>query len=145
MYSVAVVQPLIRVPLFATSWAAARQASLSFTNSGKLAQTHVHGLGDAIQQSHSLSSPSIFLSNRVFSNGSVPHIRWPKHWSFILSICPSNEYSGLISFRINWLDLLAVQGTPTLQLKSINSLALSFLHSPTLTSLQDYWKNQSLD
>ena len=85
--------------------------------------------------------PSIFLSIRVFSNESVLHIRWPKYWSF--SISPSNEYSGLISFRMDWLDLLAVQGTlkessPTPQFKSVNSSALSFLYSPALTSIHDY-------
>ena len=108
----------------------------------ELPQTHVHRVGDAIQP---IFGSSIFPSIRVFSNESVPHIRWPKHWSFILSICPSNEYSGLISFRINWLDLLAVQGTPTLQLKSINSLVLSFLYSPTFISIHDHWKNHSFD
>ena len=75
--------------------------------------------------------PSIFPCIRVFSNESALHIRWPKYWSFSFSISPSNEYSGLISFRMNLLDLLAVQGTqessPTSQFKSINSLALSFL------------------
>ena len=94
-----------------------------------------------------LLPPSIFPSIRVFSNESVHHIRWAKYWSF--SISPSNEYSGLISFRMDWLDLLAVQGTlkslPTPQFKSINSSALSFLHSPTLTSIRDYWKNHSFD
>ena len=73
----------------------------------ELAQTHVHWVGDTIQPSHSLSSPSppaFFLSIRVFSSESVLHIRWPKHWSFSLSISPSNEYSGLISFRIDWFD-----------------------------------------
>ena len=78
-------------------------------------QTHVHWVGDAIQPSHSLSSPSpsplMFPSIRVFSNESVLCIRWPKYWSFSFSISPSNEYSGLISFGIDWLDLLAVQGT----------------------------------
>ena len=74
-------------------------------------QTHVHQVGDAIQPSHPLLLPSIFPSIRVFSNESVLHIRWPKYWSFSFSINPSNEYSGLISFRIDWLDLLAVQGT----------------------------------
>ena len=91
--------------------------------------------------------PSIFPSIRVFSNESVLSIRWPKNWSF--SISPSNEYSGLISFRMDWLDLLAVQGTqefsPTPQFKSINSLALSFLYGPTLTSIHTYWKNHSFD
>ena len=78
-------------------------------------QTHVHRVSDAIQPSHPLLSllllPSILPSIRVFSNESVLHIRWPKYWSFSFNISPSNEYSGLISFRIDWLDLLAVQGT----------------------------------
>ena len=77
-------------------------------------KTHVNHIGDAIQSSHLLSSPSppaIFPSIRVFSNESVLRIRWPKYWSFSFSISPSNEYSGLISFRMDWLDLLAVQGT----------------------------------
>ena len=80
----------------------------------ELAQTHVHQVSDAIHPSHPLSSPSlasIFLSIRVFSNESVPPIRWPKYWRFSVSISPSNEYSGLIAFRIDWFDLLAVQGT----------------------------------
>ena len=93
--------------------------------------------------------PSVFPSIRVFPNESAPHIRWPKYWSFNFSISPSNEHPGLVSFRMDWLDLLAVQGTlessPTPQFKSINSLALSFLYSPTLTSIRDYWKNHSLD
>ena len=87
--------------------------------------------------------PSIFPSIRVFSNEMALHIKWPKDWSF--GISPSNEYSGLISFRIDWFDLLAVQGTvessPTPQFKSINSLVLSFLYSPSLTFIQEYWKN----
>ena len=78
-------------------------------------QTHVHFVGDAMQPSHPLLShllpPSIFPSIRVFSSESVLCIRWPKYWSFSFSISPSNEYSGLISFRIDWLDLLTVQGT----------------------------------
>ena len=93
--------------------------------------------------------PSIIPSIRVFSSESVLHIRWPKYWSFSFSISPSNEYSGLISFRIDWLDLLAVQGnlksSPTPQFKSINCLVLSLLYSPTLTSTHDYWKNHSFD
>ena len=80
----------------------------------ELAQTHVHRLSDAIQSSHALSSPSppvsIFPSIRVFSNESALHMRWIKYWSFSFNISPSNEYSGLISFRIDWFDLLAVQG-----------------------------------
>ena len=80
----------------------------------EFAQTHVHQVGDAIQPSHfchPLLLPSIFPSIRVFSNESVLAIRWPKYWSFSFSINPSNEYSGLISFRVDWLDLLAVHGT----------------------------------
>ena len=78
----------------------------------KLAQTHVHRVGDAIQPSHPLLLlPSIFPSIRIFSNESILHIRWPKYWSFNFSISPYNESSGMISFRIDWLDLLAVQGT----------------------------------
>ena len=96
-----------------------------------------------------LLPPSMFPSIRVFSNESVLHIRWPKYCSFSFSISPSNEYSGLISFRIDWLDLLAVHGTLrsllTSQFKSINSLVLSFLYGPTFTSIHDYWKNHSFD
>ena len=78
----------------------------------ELIQTHVHRVGDAIQPSWPLLLlPSIFPSIRVFSNESVPRMRWPKYWSFSFSISPSNEYSGLISFRMNWLDLLALQET----------------------------------
>ena len=93
--------------------------------------------------------PSIFPSIRVFSNESALRNRWPKYWRFSFNISPSNEHPGLISFRMDYLDLLSVQWTlkssPTPQFKSINSLALSFLYSPTLTSIHDYWKNHSLD
>ena len=93
--------------------------------------------------------PSVFPSIRVFSNESALCIRWPKYWSFSCSISPSNEYSGLISFSIDWFDLLAIQGTqessPTPQFKSINSSALCLPYCPTLTSLHDYWKDHSLD
>ena len=96
-----------------------------------------------------LLPPSIFPSIRVLSNESALRIRWPKYWSFIFNISPSKEHPGLI-FRIDWLALLAVQGdsqesSPTPQFKSINSLVLSFLYSPTLTSIHDYWKNHSFD
>ena len=114
-------------------------------------QTHIHQVGEP--SSHLilchplLILPSIFPSIRVFSNESALHIRWPKYWSF--SISPSNEHPGLVSFRMDWLDLLAVQGTPksspTPQFKSINTSALSLLHSPTLTSVHDPRKNHSLD
>ena len=93
--------------------------------------------------------PSVFPSIRVFSSESVLHIRWPKYWSISFSISPSNKYSRLISFRIDWLDLLAVQGTlkssPTPQFKSINFSALSLLFGPTLTSIHNYWKNHIFD
>ena len=93
--------------------------------------------------------PSIFPSIRVFSNESVLCIRWPKYWSFSFSISPSNEYSEVISFRMDWLDRLAVEGilksSPTPQFKSINSSALSLLYGLTLTSGHDYWKNHSTE
>ena len=92
--------------------------------------------------------PSIFPSIKVFSSESVLCFRWSKYWSFSFSISPSNEYSGLILFRIDWFDLLAVQGTlqfsPTPQFKSINSSELSFLYTPNLTSVHDYWKTIAL-
>ena len=111
-------------------------------------QTQVR-VSDAIQPSHPLSSlsppapipPSIW----VFSNESTLRMRWPKYWSFSFSISPSNEHPGLISFRMDWLDLLAVQSSPIPQFKSINSSALSFLYGSTLTSIPDYWKNHSFD
>ena len=110
-----VVQSLSRVRLFVTPWPAAHQASLSFTISWSLLQ--FMSTESVMTSNHLiLSYPlllllSIFLSIRVFSNESVLCIRWPKDWSFSFNISPSNEYSGLISFRMDWLDLLAVQGT----------------------------------
>ena len=96
-----------------------------------------------------LLMPSVFPSIRVFSNESALHIMWPKYWSFYFSISPSNEYSGLISFGIDWFDLCSPkdsqESSPIPQFKSINSLALSFLYSPTLTTIHDYWKNHSID
>ena len=98
--------------------------------------------------------PSIFPSIRGFFRESALHIGWPKYWSFGFSISPSNEYSGLISFRMDWLDLLAVQGTlksllqhlkSLLQFESINSSALCPLYCPTPTSVHDYWKDRNLD
>ena len=86
--------------------------------------------------------PSIFPSIRVFSSESALHIRWSEYWSFSFSISPSNEYAGLISFRMDWLDLLAVQGTPKSLLQHHSSKFFgSQLYSPTLTSIHDYWKN----
>ena len=95
--------------------------------------------------------PSIRKSEKLmpFSSESVLHVGWPKYWIFRFTICPSNEYSGQSSFRIHWLDLLAVQRTLksplSPQFESINSSALSFLYSPTLTSIHDHWKNHSFD
>ena len=119
----------------------------------ELAQMYVHWVDDATQPSCSLSSPSppaFSLSQHqgffFFTEPALPN-RWPKYWSF--SISSSKEYSGLISFRIDWFDLFAVQETqkssPTQQFKSISSLALSLLYGLTLTSIHDYWKNHSFD
>ena len=114
----------------------------------EFALTHIHWVNDAIQPSH-LLLPSIIPSIKVFSNELALHIRWPKYWSFSFSISPSNEYSGLISFRMDWLDLLPVQGTQesssTPQFKSISSSALSLLYGQTLKFIHDYWKNCSFD
>ena len=129
-----------------------QQASLSISSSRNLLKLmsceSVMPFNHLILCHRLLFLPSIFLSIRDFSNESVLHIRWPKNWSFSFSINPSSEYSGLISFRTDWLDLLAVQRTlktPLQWFKSINSLVLSFFYSPTLTSIHDYWKNHSFD
>ena len=108
------LQSLSCVWLFVTPWTAARQASLSITNFQSLLK--LMSIESVIPSNHlilcrPLLSPSIFPSIRVFSNESVLHIRWPKYWSFSFNISPSNEHSWLISFRMDWLDLLAVQGT----------------------------------
>ena len=143
-----------RVQLVVTPWIAAHQASLSITDSQSLLK--LMSIESVMPSSHLiLCHPLLLLSLippsiRVFSNESVLCIRWPKYWGFSFSISPSDEYSGLISFRMDWLDLLAVQGTvkessPTPQFKSINSSVLSFLYGPTLTSIPDYWKNRSFD
>ena len=108
------VQSFNCVQLFATPWTAARQASLSITISRSLFKlTSIESVmpSNHLILCHPLLPPSIFPSVRVFSNESALHIRWPKYWSFSFSISPSNEYSGLISLRMDWLDLLAVQGT----------------------------------
>ena len=127
------VQLLSHVQLFVTPWTAAHQASLSITNSRGLLKLMSIEL---VMPSNSLILcrsffllPSIFPSIRVFSNESVFHIRWPKYWSFSFSISPSNEYSGLISFRIDWLDLLAVQGTLKSLLQHHSSKASILQHS----------------
>ena len=109
------VQLLSCVRLFVTPWTAAHQASLSITNSRNLPK--LMSIESVMPSNHLilchplLLPPSIFPSIRIFSSESALCIRWPKYWSFIFSISPSNEHSGLISFRMDWLDLLAVQGT----------------------------------
>ena len=134
------VQLLSRVRLFATPWTAARLTFLPITNSWSLLKPTsielVMPSNHLILCRPLLLLPSIYPSIRVFSNELVLHIRWPKYWRFSFSINLTSEYSGLISFRMDWLDLL---------FKSINSSALSFLHSSTLTSIHDYWKNHSFD
>ena len=143
------VQSLSHVWLFVTPWTAACQASLYITNSQSLLK--LLSIESVMSSIHLilyhplLLLPSIFPSIRVFSNESALCIRWPKYWNFSFSISHSNEYSELISFRMDWLDLLAVQGTLKSLLhttfKNINSLTPSFLYSTTLTSIHDYWKN----
>ena len=116
-------------------------------------QTHVHRVGDAIQPSHPLSSPfpptSIFPSLRVFSNKSALRIRWPKYWNFSFNISPSNEYPGLISFRMDWLDLLVVQVTLKEFLQHHSKKASILRHSAFLIVQLSHpymsWKNYSLD
>ena len=146
------VQLLSRIQLFVTPWTAARQASLSITNSWSLLKRMSIELvmpSNHLTVRHPLLFlPSIFPSIGVFSSESVPCIRWPKYWSFSFGVSPSSEYSGLISFRMDWFDLLAVQGT----LKSLqhhSSKALSLRHSAffivQLSHPYDYWKNHSFD
>ena len=157
--TVVIVQSLSHVQLFAAQWTATRQASLSFTNSRNLLKLHVHWINDAIQPSHLLSSPSppafnLFQHEGLFQWVVSSH-QVAKYWNFSFSISPSNEYSGLISFKIDWFNLLAVQGTLKSLLQHHSSKAsafwtswtsaLSFLYSPTLTSIHDYWKNHSFD
>ena len=141
------VQSLSSVWLFVTPWTAAHQASLSITNSQslfKLMSIEAVMPSNHLNLCHPLLLPSIFPRIRVFSNESALHIRCPKYWSFSFNISPSNEESGLISFRMDWLDFLAVQGTLKSLLQHHSSKA-SILYSPTLTSIHDYWKNHSLD
>ena len=127
------VQSLSHVRLFATPWTAACQASLSFTNSRSLLK--LTSIESVMPSTHLILCcplrlpPSIFPSIRVLSNESVLLIRWPKDWSFSFSISPSNEYSGLISFRMHWLDLLAVQGTLKSLLQHHSSKASILQHS----------------
>ena len=137
-----VVQLLSRVQLFVTPWTGAARLPCPSPSPSVFSDSY-----PLSQWCHPMiSSSSIFPSIRVFSNELALHIRWPKYGSF--SISPSKEYSRLISFRMDWLDLLAVQETlkessPTPQFKSTNSLALSLLYGPAVTFIHDYWKNCS--
>ena len=148
-FTFSLIQSLSHIQLFATPWTAARQASLSITNSCSLLK--LMSIELVMPSSHLilcclLLPPSIFPSIKVFSNESVLHMRWAKYCRFSFIISPFNEHPGLISFRMDWLALLAVQESSAIsQFKSINSSVLSFLYSPTLTSIHDYWKNHSFD
>ena len=142
------------VRLFETPWTAARQASLSITNSQSLLKLlpteSVMPSNHLILCCPLLLPPSIFPTIRVFSNESAIRIRWPKYWSFSFNISPSNEYSGLIFFRTDWFDLLSLQGTLMSLLQHHSSKASilwrsGFFHSPTLTSIHEHWKNHNLD
>ena len=153
----AIQQGLISYLLYCCYYSVAKSSPILCNTPGfpvlyfplEFAQIDVHQLSDTIQPSHLLSSaspsPLIFSSSRVFSSEAALHIRWPNYQSLNFSISLSNKYSGLISFRLDWFHLLAVQGTlkfsPALQFERINSLALSLLYGPTLTSIHDYWKN----
>ena len=135
----------------ATPWTAAHQTSLSITNSQSSLKPK--SIESVMPSSHlilcrPLLLPPIPPSIRVFSNESTLRIRWPKNWSFSFKVSPTNEHPGLISFRIDWLDCNprdSQESSPTPQFKSINSSALSFLHSPTLTSIHDHRKNHNFD
>ena len=145
------VQSLICLQLFATPWTAARQASLPITNARSLLKLmsaeSVMPTSRLILSYHLPLLPSIFPRIRVFSNELVLRIRLPNYWIF--SISPSNEYSGLISFKIHCFDLLTVQRTLKSLLQHHSSkasiLQCNLLHSPTLTFIHDHWKNHSLD
>ena len=145
---VAVVQLLSHVQLFVNSWTVAHQASLSINNSWSLLKLmsieSVMPSNYLILSHPLLLQPSVFPSIRVFSNESAIRISWSKYWSFSFNIGPSSAYSGLISFMMDWLapcsPSKSQESSPTPQFKSISSLALSFLYSPTLTSIHDHWK-----
>jgi len=140
-----------RVWLFATPWIAARQASLSITNSwSSLKLTYIESVmpsSHLILYRPLLLLPTIPPSIRVFYNESTLRMRWPKYWSFSFSISPSSEHPGLISTQVGspCSPRDSQESSPTLQFKGINSSALSFLYNPSLTSVHDHWKNHSLD
>ena len=148
------VQSLSHVWLFANPWTAACQTSLSITDFQSLLK--LMSIESVMPSNHLilccplLLQASIFPSIKVFSNKSALCIRWLEYWSFSFSINPSNVYSGLISFTIDWFDLLAVQGTLKSLLqhhssKASNSMSFSLLYGPTLKSIHDCWKNHSFD
>ena len=144
-YGTVVFQSLSHVWHFATPWTAALQASLSFTLSQSLLKLRsmVMTSNHLIFYCSLLLLPSIFSSIRVFSSESALYLRWQNYWSFSFSISPSDEYSGLISFRIDWFDLLAVQGTPKRLLPHCSSKAWilshsAFFYGPTFISVRDY-------
>ena len=143
------VQLLSCVRLFVNPRIKARQASLSITNSrSSLRLMSIESVMPSIHLV--LCHPLLLLplippSTRVFSNESTLRMKWPKYWSFSFSIIPSKEHPGLISFRMDWLDLLAVRGTLKSLLQHHSSKASTLLHSPTLTSIHDHRKNHSLD
>ena len=145
--SVSSVQSLSNVWLFVTPWTTARQASLSITNFWSppkpMSTVSVMPSNHLILCHPLLLLTSIFPSIRVFSSESAVRMRWPKYWSFSFNISPSNDHLGLIRSPCSPRD--SQDSSPIPQFKSINSLALSFLYSPTLTSIHDYWKNHSLD
>ena len=135
-----------------TPWTAACQGSLSITTLGVYSNSCIESVmpsNNLIFCHPLLLLPSIFPSISVSSDESALHIRWPKYWSFSFNISLSNEHSGLISFRMDWLDLLAVQGTRKSLLQHHSSkpsiLQHCFIYSPTLTYIHDYWKNYSFD
>ena len=143
---ISLVQSLSHVRIFATPQAAARQASQSITNSWSLLK--LMSIESVMPSNHLIFCHSLLLLPSIFQgleNESVLCIWWPKYWSFSFSISPSNEYSGLISFRMDWLYLLAVQRTLKSLLQHHSSKAHNLLYSPTLTSIHDYWKNHSFD
>ena len=153
-YLISSAQSLSCVQLFAALWTVAHQASLSVTNSWSLLKLmsieSVRPSNHLILCHPLLLLPSILPSIRVFSSESVIHIRWPKYWSFSFNISPSNEHSGLIFFRMDCLDLLAVQETLKSLFQHYSSKASilqhsDFFYSPMLTYIDDYWTNYSFD
>ena len=134
---------LSHVPLFVTPWTAASQASLSITNSWSLLK--LMSIKSVMPSYHLilchplLLVPSIFPSIKIFSNESALCMRWPKYWSFSFNISPFNEYPGLISFRMDWLDLLAIQGTLKTLLQQHSWKASILLYSPSLTTIHDMY------